>query len=105
MRCPLLIIAIICSIATVSSASSFLNTLCLKCNASVEMFLPADVDTFYAMSDLFIKDGVCAKFGESFADTCYTLINVPLRVQYNVVWTFVSPFRELICMPFCVFAN
>ncbi|KAF1770215.1 hypothetical protein GCK72_002033 [Caenorhabditis remanei] len=81
---------------------NFLENLCLKCNTTVEMVLPANIDTFYTLSDLAIKN-LCSKFSDNYEDTCYSVINVPLRIQYNILWTLISPFRELICMPLCIF--
>uniref|UniRef100_A0A1I7UYI8 Saposin B-type domain-containing protein n=1 Tax=Caenorhabditis tropicalis TaxID=1561998 RepID=A0A1I7UYI8_9PELO len=82
-------------ISNVFSAPSFLESLCLKCNTTIEMILPQKIDTFYTLSDLAIKN-FCSKMSDNLEDTCYSVINVPLRIQYNIIWTLVSPFRELI---------
>ncbi|CAP28281.1 Protein CBG08463 [Caenorhabditis briggsae] len=95
----LIVTTVIPNVASIS----FLESLCLKCNTTVEMLLPPKIDTFYTLSDLTIKN-LCTKLSpENLEDTCYSVFNVPLRIQYNIIWTFLSPFRELICMPLCIF--
>ncbi|CCD66823.1 Saposin B-type domain-containing protein [Caenorhabditis elegans] len=81
-------------------AENFWETACSQCNVYVDMWLPENADSFFVLSDLVIKN-TCSKFPGNIDDPCYTLINLPVRFTYNTFWTFLSPFRELICVAFC----